>query len=99
MSMISGTAGCTTFCLKKYCWETTRFSRCAWPVSDLARLKTAGDRRDLQSFSKAARTPITRAIRKPVNGLAILWLSRSLPMKSTDDYAGARDSDTDKARR
>jgi hypothetical protein len=44
-------------------------------------------RKDLQSFSKHSRKPITRVTMRPVSGLAILSLNPSLQMKSTDDYA------------
>jgi hypothetical protein len=35
--MISGTAGSTSFFLKKSCLETKRFSRHAWRVNDVVR--------------------------------------------------------------
>jgi hypothetical protein len=85
--MISGTAGSTSFFLKKSCLETKRFSRHVWRVNDVARPKTVEGRKDLQSFSKHSRTPITRVTMRPVSGLAILSLNPSLQMKLTDDYA------------
>ena len=85
--MISGTAGSTSFFLKKSCLETKRFSRHAWQVNDVVRPKTVEGRKDLQSFSKHSRTPITRVTMRPVSGLAILSLNPSLQMKLTDDYA------------
>src|ERR1035438_2015143 len=85
--MISGTAGSTSFFLKKSCLETKRFSRHAWRVNDVVRPKTVEGRKDLQSFSKHSRTPITRVTMRPVSGLAILSLNPSLQMKLTDDYA------------
>ena len=85
--MISGTAGSTSFFLKKSCLETKRFSRHACQVNDVVRLKTVEGRKDLQSFSKHSRTPITRVTMRPVSGLAILSLNPSLQMKLTDDYA------------
>src|SRR5947209_7810172 len=85
--MISGTAGSTSFFLKKSCLETKRFSRRAWRVNDVVRPKTVGGRKDLQSFSKHSRTPITRVTMRPVSGSAILSLNPSLQMKLTDDYA------------
>ena len=85
--MISGTAGSTSFFLKKFCLETKRFSRHASPVNDVVRPKTAEGRKDLQSFPKRSRTPITRVTMRPVSGLAILSLNPSLQMKLTDDYA------------
>ena len=44
-------------------------------------------RKDLQSFSKHSRTPITRVTMRQASGLAILSLNPSLQMKLTDDYA------------
>jgi len=85
--MISGTAGSTSFFLKKSCLETKRFSRHAWQVNDVVRPKTVEGRKDLQSFSKHSRMPITRVTMRPVSGLAILSLNPSLQMKLTDDYA------------
>ncbi len=85
--MISGTAGSTSFFLKKSCLETKRFSRHAWQVNDVVHPKTVEGRKDLQSFSKHSRTPITRVTMRPVSGLAILSLNPSLQMKLTDDYA------------
>src|SRR5206468_12856300 len=85
--MISGTAGSTSFFLKKSCLETKRFSRHAWRVNDVVRRKTVEGRKDLQSFSKHSRTPITRVTMRPLSGLAILSLNPSLQMKLTDDYA------------
>ena len=87
-----------SFSLKKYCWETKRFSRCAWRVNDLVHPKTVGDRKDLQSFSKRSRTPITRVTKRPVSGLAILFLNPSLQMKSTDGYAAVRNIEPDTSR-
>ncbi len=80
-------AGSTSFFLKKSCLETKRFSRHAWRVNDVVRPKTVEGRKDLQSFSKHSRTPITRITMRPVSGLAILSLNPSLQMKLTDDYA------------
>jgi hypothetical protein len=85
--MISGTAGSTSFFLKKSCLETKRFSRRASRVNDVVRLKTVAGRTDLQNFSKHSKTPITRVTMRPVSGLAILSLNPSLQMKLTDDYA------------
>src|SRR5260370_16351315 len=85
--MISGTAGSTSFFLKKSCLETKRFSRHAWQVNDVVRPKTVEGRKDLQSFSKHSRTPITRVTMRPVSGLAILSLNPSLQMKLTHDSA------------
>jgi len=85
--MIWGTAGSTSFFLKKSCLETKRFSRFAWRESDVVRPKTVEGRKDLQSFSKHSGTPITRVTMRPVSGLAILSLNPSLQMKLTDDYA------------
>ena len=48
------------------------FSRHAWRVNDVVRPKTVEGRKDLQSFSKHSRTPITRVTMRPVSGLAIL---------------------------
>jgi len=87
MSMISGTAGSTSFFLKKSCLETKRFSRHAWQVNDVVRPKTVEGRKDLQSFSKHSRTPITRVTMRPVSGLAILSPNPFLQMKLTDDCA------------
>ena len=64
------------------------FSRHAWQVNDVVRPKTVEGRKDLQSFSKHSRTPITRVTMRPVSGSAILSLNPSLQMKLTDDYAG-----------
>jgi hypothetical protein len=80
-------AGSTSLFLKKFCWETNRFSRCAWRVNDVVHPKTAGDRKDLQTFSKHYGTPITPVTRRPVIGLEILLLKPSLQMTLTDDYA------------
>jgi hypothetical protein len=85
--MISGTAGSTSFFLRKSCLETKCFSRHAWRVNDVVRPKTVEGRKDLQSFSKHSRTPITRGTTRPVSGLVILSLNPSLQMKLTDDYA------------
>jgi hypothetical protein len=85
--MISGTAGSTSFFLKKSCLETKRFSRHAWQVNDVVRPKTVEGRKDLQNSSKHSRTPITRVTMRPVSGLAILSLIPSLQRKLTDDYA------------
>jgi transposase len=49
--------------------------------------KLQRSRKDLQSFSKHSRTPITRVTMRPVSGFAILSLNPSLQMKLTDDYA------------
>jgi hypothetical protein len=87
MSTISGTAGSTSFFLKKFCWETNRFSRCAWRVNDVVHPKTVEGRKDLQSFSKHSTTPITPVTRTSVSGSAILFPNVSLQMKLTDDYA------------
>jgi hypothetical protein len=86
-STISGTAGSTNFFLKKSCLETKRFSTHAWRENDVVRPKTVEGRKDLQSFSKHSKTPITRVTMRPVSGLAILSLNPSLQMKLTDDYA------------
>ena len=83
--------------MKKFCWETKRFSRHAWRVSDVVRPKTVEGRKDLQSFSKHSRTPITRVTMRPVSGLAILSPNPSLQMKLTDDYA-AGNTDAHKSR-
>jgi hypothetical protein len=56
----------------------------------LSASKTVEGRKDLQSFSKHCRTPITRVTMRPVSGLAILSLNPSLQMKLTDDYAALR---------
>ena len=85
--MISGTAGSTSFFLKKFCWETKRFSRHAWRVNDVVRPKTVEGRMDLQSSSKHSTTPTTRVTMRPVSGLAILSLNPSLQMKLTEDCA------------
>ncbi len=82
--MISGTAGSTSFFLKKSCLETKRFSRHAWQVNDVVHPKTVEGRKDLQSFSKHSRTPITRVTMRPVSGLAILSLNPSLQPFSCD---------------
>jgi hypothetical protein len=95
-STISGTAGSTSFFLKKSCLETKRFSRHAWRVNDVVRRKTVEGRKDLQSSSKHSRTPITRVTMRPVSGLAILSLNPSLQMKLTDDYA-AENIDADES--
>jgi hypothetical protein len=63
------------------------FSRHAWRVNDVVHPKTVEGRKDLQSFCKHSRTPITRVTMMPVSGLAILSLNPSLQMKLTDDYA------------
>jgi hypothetical protein len=73
--------------LKKFCWETNRFSSYAWRGNDVVHPKTVGDRKDLQNFSKHSRTPLTRVTMRPVSGLAILFLNPSLQMTLTDDYA------------
>src|SRR5712692_8242052 len=80
--------GSTSFFLKKFCSETNRFSRFAWRVSDVVHPKTAGDRKDLLSFSKHFRTPITPATRTSVSGSVILFLNPSPQTKLTDDCAG-----------
>ena len=53
-------------------------------------------RKDLQSFSKHSRTPITRVTMKSVSGLVILSLNPSLQMKLTDNYA-AGNTDANKS--
>ncbi len=95
--MISGTAGSTSFSLKRFCWETNRFSRYAWRVNDVVHPKTVGDRKDLQHFSKHSRTPLILVTMRPVSGLATLFLNPSLQMTLTDDYA-AGNTDADKSR-
>src|SRR5580698_10471663 len=85
--MISGTAGSTSFFLKKSCLETKRFSRHAWQVNDVVRPRTVEGPKDLQSFSRHARTHITRVTMRPLTGLAILTLNPSPQMKLTDYYA------------
>ena len=97
MSMISGTAGSTSFFLKKFCSEMNRLTRFAWRVNEVVRPKTVEGRKDLQSFSKHSTTPITRITRKPVSGSVILILNPSLRMTLTDDYA-AGNTDADKSR-
>lgn len=77
--------------------ETKRFSRHAWRVNDVVRPKTVERRKDLQSFSKHSRTPITRVTMRLVSGLAILSLNPSPQMKLTDDYA-AGNTDAHKTR-
>jgi len=67
--------------------ETKRFSRHAWRVNDLVRPKTVEGLKDLQSFSKHSKMPITRVTMRQASGLAILSLNPSLQMKLTDDYA------------
>jgi Plasmid pRiA4b ORF-3-like protein len=89
-----GTAGSTSLFLKKFCLETKRFSRHAWQVNDVVRRKTVEGRKDLESFSKHSRTPITRVTMRPVSGLAILSLNPSLQMKLTDDYAAGNTNAT-----
>ena len=96
-STISGTAGSTSFFLKKSCLETKRFSRHAWRVNDVVRPKTVEGHKDLQSFSKHSRTPITRVTMRLVSGLAILFLNPSLQMTLTDDYTAGK-TDADKSR-
>jgi hypothetical protein len=56
-------------------------------IRDVVRPETVEGRKDLQSFSKRSRTPITRGTTKPVNRLVILSPNPSLQMKLTDDYA------------
>src|SRR6266704_4044692 len=85
--MISGTAGRTSFFLKKFCWETNRFSRYAWRVNDVGHRKTAGDRKNLQSCSKRSRMPMTLVTRRSVRGSAISFLSPFPQAKLTDGYA------------
>jgi len=97
MSTISGTAGSTSFSLKKYCLGTKRFSRCAWRGNDVVHPKTAVDREDLQTFSKHSRTPSTRITTRPVSGFAILSLSPSLQMTLTDGYAAAGNTEADQS--
>jgi hypothetical protein len=87
----------TSFFLKKFCSETNRFTRFALRENDPAHPKTAADQKDLLSFSKHFRTPITRITRKPLSGSVILILNPSLQTKLTDDYA-ARNIDADKCR-
>jgi hypothetical protein len=55
--------------------------------------KTVGERRDLQSFSKRARTPLTLITLRPGLGLAILFLNPSRQMTLTDDYAAGNTDD------
>src|SRR5713101_5545939 len=85
--MTSGTAGSTSFFSKRFCSETNRFNRSAWQVSDVVHPKTAADRKDLLSFSKHFRTPITPVTRTSLTGSAILFLNSSLQTKLTDDCA------------
>jgi hypothetical protein len=59
----------------------------ATSISLVVHPKTVEGRKDLQSFSKHSRTPITRVTMRLVSGLAILSLNPSLQMKLTDDYA------------
>src|SRR5256885_2889295 len=94
--MISGTAGSTSFFLKKFCWETNRFSRYAWRVNDVVHRKTAGDRKDLQSCSKHSRMPMTLVTRRSVRGSAVSFLSPFPPTKTTHRYAplGKNEPDT-----
>ena len=77
-STISGTAGSTNFFLKKFCLERNRFSRFVWRVNDVVHPKTVVGRKDLQSFSKHSRTPITLVTTKSVSGWLILFLNPSL---------------------
>ncbi len=86
--MISGTAGSTSFFLKKSCLETKRFSRHAWRVSDVVRPKTVEGREDLLSFSKRWRMPITPIMRTSVRGSVILLLNPFPKKRSTGDYVG-----------
>lgn len=97
MSTISGTTGSTSLFLKTFCWEMKRFSRCAWRVNDVVHPKTAGDREDLQTFSKHSRTPITPITRMSVSGLTILCRSPSPQIKLTD-YSAAGNTETDEGR-
>lgn len=83
--MILGMAGSMSFFLKRSCLETKRFSRHACRENDVVRPKTVAGRKDLQSFSKHSRTPITRVTMRPVSGLAILSLNPSPQMKLIDD--------------
>jgi hypothetical protein len=53
---MSGTAGSTSFFLKKSCLETKSFSRHAWRINDVVRPKTVEGRKDSQNFSKYSRT-------------------------------------------
>src|ERR1039458_6294433 len=95
--MISGTAGSTSFFLKKFCSEMNRFTRFALRENDPVHPKTAAVRKFLLSFSQPFRTLNTRITRKPVSGSVILILNPSPQTKSTDDYA-AGNIDADKAR-
>jgi len=63
------------------------FQQTCVALNDVVRPKTVEGRKDLQSFSKHSRMPITRVTMRPVSGLAILSLNPSLQMKLTDDYA------------
>jgi hypothetical protein len=68
------------------------FQQHAFRVNDVVRPKTVEGRKDLQSFSKHSRKPITRVTMRPVSGLAILSPNPSLQMKLTnDDAAGNTD--------
>src|SRR6266702_741142 len=93
--MISGTAGSTSFFLKKFCWETNRFSRYAWRVNDVVHRKTAGDRKDLQSCSKRSRMPMTLVTRRSVRGSAISFLRPFPQTKLTDGYASVGNIEPD----
>jgi hypothetical protein len=88
--MISGTAGGTSFFLKKFCSGMNRFSRFASLGRDVVHPKTAGDCKDLLSFSKHSRTQTTRVTTRPVSGLAILFQNPSLQMRLTDGYAAGK---------
>src|SRR6266496_5150381 len=96
--MISGTAGSTSFFLKKFCWETNRFSRYAWRVNDVVHRKTAGDRKDLQSCSKHSRMPMTLVTRRSVRGSAISFLSPFPQTKLTNGYAAVGNIEPDTSR-
>src|SRR6266699_2380154 len=96
--MISGTAGSTSFFLKKFCWETNRFSRYAWRVNDVVHRKTAGDRKDLQSCSKHSRMPMTLVTRRSVRGSAISFLSPFPQTKLTAGYAAVGNIEPDTSR-
>jgi hypothetical protein len=63
------------------------FQQTCVALNDVVRPKTVEGRKDLQSFSKHSRTPITRVTMRPVSGLAILSLNPSLQMKLTNYYA------------
>src|SRR5258705_12026930 len=93
--MISGTAGSTSFFLKKSCLETKRFSRHAWQVNDVVCPKTVEGRKDLQTFSKHSRTPITRVTRRPVSGSVNKFLNASLHKKLNEGYPAVRNSQPD----